>query len=156
MTNRYVYLAGPIFGVSFDDATEWRALVKARFAPGIKGVSPMRGKEFLRGEKKIGSSYETEPIAGAATPVAARDFFDVAHADLLFAYLPRAVSEKRPFCGTLLEIGAAIQAGTLVVLVSDDPRVRDCPLIKGKVGWQLDTLEDGIKAVNLLLEEWVG
>ena len=155
MVDRYVYLAGPIFGVSFEDATSWRVWVKTHLVPGIKSVSPMRGKEFLRGKKMIEAGYPEEPILGADMPVASRDFFDIAKADLLFAYLPEAVSKERPFCGTLLEIGAAIQARTPVVLVSDDPRIRNCPLIKGKVGWQLDTLEMGVAAINSVLGEWV-
>jgi hypothetical protein len=44
-----VYLAGPISGLNYDGATEWRIGFAGALAEvGIKGLSPMRAKEYLR------------------------------------------------------------------------------------------------------------
>ena len=41
-----VYLAGPITGLTYDGATDWRHAVAADLnSVGIKGLSPMRGKD---------------------------------------------------------------------------------------------------------------
>jgi nucleoside 2-deoxyribosyltransferase len=148
---KHVYLAGPIHGCSYDEATSWRDDAQRKLAPGIVGVSPMRVKEWLEGEEKIGHHYPEKAISGAPMPVACRDFFDVSHCDLILAYVPTWSTSRRPACGTLLEIGAAIAWGKPVILVSDDERIRKSPLIIGKVGWQLDTLDQGIVAVNSVL-----
>ena len=49
-----VYLAGPIRGCSYDNATDWREYaIKELAKDGIIGVSPMRAKEFLRGIERL-------------------------------------------------------------------------------------------------------
>lgn len=151
---RYVYLAGPIFGLSYHEAMDWREEASAAFLPGILGVSPMRMKEFLEGENRIGHHYAEERICGAPMPVACRDFNDVLCADAVLAYVPKWSAERRSPCGTILEIGFAIANQKPIVLVSDYERVRKSPLIMGKVGWQLDTLDEGIAAVNAILGGW--
>jgi nucleoside 2-deoxyribosyltransferase len=154
MTRRHVYLAGPIYGCSYDEATDWRYYVRAHLHPRIIGISPMRMKEFLEKEDQIGASYDQEPIVGAPMGIAARDFFDVRRTDVLLAYVPQWSTDRRPACGTLLEIGAAIAWGKPIILVSDDERICNSPLIRGKVGWQLDTLDEGIAAANSILADY--
>lgn len=54
-----VYLAGPISGCSYEGATDWRDHATAVLArDGIKGLSPMRAKEYLKGcERKLEHPY---------------------------------------------------------------------------------------------------
>ena len=49
MSNKYVYLAGPISGVDHGEATDWRSRVSTRLlGSGIGLVTPMRGKGLDR------------------------------------------------------------------------------------------------------------
>jgi nucleoside 2-deoxyribosyltransferase len=151
MTKQYVYLAGPIYGCSYDEAVGWRREVCDSLLPGIVGISPMRMKEFLEKNDRIGHHYSHEPIVGAPMPIASRDFFDVQKTDAILAYIPQWSTSRRPACGTLLELGAAIAWGKPIILISDDERICESPLIIGKVGWQLRSLAEGIAAVNSIL-----
>ena len=46
---KQVYLAGPITGLTFEGCTDWRDYAIASLADNaIKGLSPMRAKEFLK------------------------------------------------------------------------------------------------------------
>ena len=58
-----VYLAGPITGLTYDGATDWRAYAKARLAKfGIQAVSPMRAKEFLKALPSMPSGEQAKTI----------------------------------------------------------------------------------------------
>jgi len=54
-----VYLAGPIAGCSYAGCTEWRGeAIRHLDEFGIKGLSPMRAKEYLKGaERKLEHPY---------------------------------------------------------------------------------------------------
>lgn len=145
---KYIYLAGPITGVSYKDTTQWRDTLE--FEPGIKGISPMRMKEFLSRKKKIGHSYPEQEIMGAARPIHTRDRYDCTHADAVLAYMPKEQAEIAgyPSLGTCIEMGWASAVGVPVVLVCDDKRVIGHPLVQGLAGWILPRLEDGVAAIN--------
>jgi predicted small integral membrane protein len=65
-----VYLAGPIAGLSYKGATDWRDQAIASLAEaGIRGLSPMRAKEYLRGaEKKMEHPYPVGTRVQVAGP----------------------------------------------------------------------------------------
>jgi hypothetical protein len=49
MVQKLVYLAGPIRGLNYDSANDWRSYTCEKLADGnsgIIGVSPMRAKNF--------------------------------------------------------------------------------------------------------------
>ena len=48
---RYIYLAGPIAGLTHDEANEWRTYVQKKFEPGIVGISPLRCEPLEEGKK---------------------------------------------------------------------------------------------------------
>ena len=156
MPKKHVYLAGPIAGVSYDDATQWRDSVKRNFLPGIVGVSPMRMKEWLEGHEKIDNAYawllEEKPlewhIGGSPSAIGTRDYHDVQNCDMLFAYLPRKYNEKRPSWGTSFEIGWAIALRKPVVLVTDDPSLSNHPLATTHIGFIVPDLAIGVEVVN--------
>lgn len=153
MTQKFVYLAGPITGLSYGETTDWRAGVSAQFAPGIIGVSPMRVKEFLARKRKIGHSYPEDVIMGAARAINTRDKYDCTHADMVLAWLPKWAADKSGTIsvGTLKELGWASAMNIPTVIVTDDKRVFGHPLVEGDLGWIVPTLEDGVAAVNAVL-----
>lgn len=154
---KYVYLAGPITGVSYGDTMDWRKTAQGLFVPGIMGISPMRMKEFLSRKRKIGHSYPEHAIMGAARAICTRDKHDCTHADAVLAYLPKSLAEKAgyPSLGTTKELGWASAFSIPTVIVSDDKRLTDHPLFEGDMGWIVPTLEDGCTAINALLGAYV-
>lgn len=155
---KYVYLAGPITGLSYGETVDWRGDVSSKFAPGIIGVSPMRVKEFLAKKKKIGHSYPEDAIMGAARAICTRDKYDCTHADAVLAWFPKWAAEKSGTIsvGTIKELGWASASNVPTVIVTDDKRMYGHPLIEGDMGWILPTLDDGVAAINALLGVYAG
>lgn len=154
-----VYLAGPIAGCSYAEATDWRKAVASGFTPGIRGVSPMRVKEWCkRAEtitdvhqyREIGSEEEFL-ISGESHAICTRDRFDVCNCDMIFAYVPRELNARRPSWGTGVEIGWASARGKPIVLVTDDANLAAHPLVRESVGWIVPRLDLGVAVVNSVL-----
>ena len=63
MVHKTVYLAGPISGLSYGEATDWRQEVQAQLQRcGIHALSPLRAKVYLRECTKIADSYSDDDI----------------------------------------------------------------------------------------------
>jgi len=160
---KFVYLAGPIAGCSFKQATDWREAVSASFLPGIAGVSPMRLKDWTKRVRKIRSVDQYEKVAtaeeylisGESHAICARDRSDVKTADMIFAYLPKELNDQRHSWGTGHELGWANAWNKPIVLVSTDKSLIVHPLIRESVGWIVPTLELGVDIVNSVLGVYV-
>src|SRR5437773_135027 len=93
---KYIYLAGPITGVSDADVTPWRDYVTQRLAKDVVALTPTRDAT---------DSTEDFPLTieklRHGKGVVSRDRFDVARCDLVFANVLRA---KRVSVGTVGEM----------------------------------------------------
>lgn len=133
MSNIYIYLAGPISGCTYGEANDWRDEVSRDLrdvAAHIRGVSPLRC-EPLHGER-----YKPEYADarfGTPSAIAAKNKEDVRRCDAVLAYLP---ADEPASVGTLQEIGWAAGLGKPIVLVTDNGRVRNNPVIKATVPWR--------------------
>lgn len=164
MTQKNVYLAGPIANCTFDEATNWRDYVCANLAPGVKGVSPMRLKDWCARIEKIETvdqyrrvtSEEEFLLSGESHAICARDMFDVMNCDMVLMYLPKAMNERRPSWGTAIELGWASAFRKPIVLVTDDDKLAMHPLARESVGWIVPNLNMGIDAVNSVLSVYAG
>lgn len=160
---KFIYLAGPIAGCSYKEATNWREAVVRDFLPGITGISPMRLKEWCARTRKIGdvSQYkeitdETEYLlTGESHAIRARDYNDVITCDMVFAYLPLVLNKRRPSWGTSIEIGWASANEKPIVLVTDDDNLTSHPLVRESAGWIVPSLEQGIAVVNSVFGAYV-
>jgi nucleoside 2-deoxyribosyltransferase len=120
---KIVYLAGPITGLSYEGATDWRDYAKKKLAEyGILGVSPMRGKEFLKNLASMpsGDQAKAGDHHGLSLPhgFVARDRLDVRRAD---AVLMNLLGAERVSIGTMVEVGWADALLKPVVLVMENP-----------------------------------
>jgi len=157
--NRYVYLAGPIAGATYEEATDWRQSVADQFSPGIIGVSPMRLKEWCERipvirdieQYKAMTTKEEFLISGESHAIRTRDYHDVSAVDMVFVYLPKEMNERRPSWGTSIEIGWASVHHKPIVLVTDDDNLANHPLVRESVGWIVPDLELGVQVVNSVL-----
>jgi nucleoside 2-deoxyribosyltransferase len=83
-----VYLAGPIGGLSYNEATNWRDQAATDLAPfGIKCLSPMRGKDYLREEAILKGTGYDDTLLSNNRAIVTRDRMDVTNCDALLMNL---------------------------------------------------------------------
>ena|SRR5579862_8554531 len=125
--SKLVYLAGPITGLTYEGATDWREYTKDKLAKfGILGISPMRAKTFLKG---LSSMPSGEHGAGSLDPhglakphgFVARDRLDVRRCD---GVLMNLLGAERVSIGTMVEIGWADAFHKPVVLCMEGAESR--------------------------------
>ena len=133
---KYIYLAGPIAGCTEEEATGWRDYVVSMLPYGIIGISPIRW---------------SDPRA-----IATKNWLDTESCDLVLAYLPKELNDKRPSYGTTIEIGWAIGLRKPLIVISDDEYLMKHPLIKHNASWRLDNLEDAVEVIIGLFGDYVG
>lgn len=142
---QYVYLAGPIAGCDQGEAKDWREWICDRLPSGIKGVSP------LRCEPLIGNRYELQyedPRFGVPKAIASKNEFDTRKCDIVLAYLPKELNNRRPSYGTIMEIAWAQMIHKQVILVTDDPYLQRHPLVSGAASWVLPDLQQALEVIE--------
>lgn len=142
-----VYLAGPISGLSYDATTNWRGKVRHALLPDIESLSPMRDKEFLKGEERLGEGY----VGTLATDsgVFERDTLDIRRADLLLVNL---LGAKGPSQGTIWELGYATALRKPCVLVMEPHgNPMDTFFPRKSASIRVDNLPEAVEIVRSLL-----
>ena len=106
-----IYLAGPITGLTFDAANDWRAAWTPAFVRAGHVVdSPLRHKEHLRPEGVLTSTFDE------GRPALKRDLWDIDRADVVLVNLEGATETAS--IGTCCEIGYAYAFDKFIVVVS--------------------------------------
>ncbi len=147
-----IYLAGPITGLTHDEARYgWRADFKRMMPDHIFCNSPMRGKEFLSGVGVLtsGHDYPRDALCSEAG-INTRDYNDVKNCDAMIACYVE--SNGVASLGTAAEHGFAhaLQKPILTIGAEDEINVRHI-MLKRMAGYRVDTLEEAAHIVTLLL-----
>ncbi len=142
-----IYLAGPITGLTWPEATEWRVEAHNRFADASMSsnnkyicLSPLRGKEYLKDETDIKHSYDEHQLSSAKM-INSRDMFDVKRSNLLIVNLKNA---KRVSIGTVLEIGAAFILGKPIIVIMEPDNVHKHSMLSEQATAIVDDLDAAI------------
>ena len=142
-------MAGPITACTESEAKDWRKYVASQLPEGIVGVSP------LRCEPKISGRYlevYDDPKFGTASAISGKNWFDTRNADIVLVYLPKESRlEKGLSIGTMFEIGWASCLNKPIIVVTDDEKIRDHPLMQRNVNWILPTFEEALEVIEGLL-----
>lgn len=143
---KLVYLAGPMTGLKYEDCIVWRKQVCESFPINIKGISPVRDYEDLRGKvlEKFGGG---RPL-NSSKAVYQRDSYDVRRCD---AMLVNLLGSEIVSIGTCVEIGWATALQKPTVVVMDKGNIHDHPLISEAVGFICHSLEDGVHMISSIL-----
>jgi nucleoside 2-deoxyribosyltransferase len=147
MSKPRVYLAGPISGLSYEAAQDWRKMATRMLAPDIACFSPLRCKQFLAAEGILEGSYEHHPLA-TSRGIMTRDHNDCLTADLLLVNL---LGTQRVSIGTCMEIAWAHAYRKPVVLVMEEGNVHDHPMVNEATGYRLGTLAEATLFVKAIL-----
>ena len=152
-----VYLAGPIAGLNYANATSWREYAKDILSQsGINGYSPMRSKEFLSHIENFSKHplvendpYKALNIMSTTQGIIGRDSFDVRTCDLVLANFVGATSISM---GTIWELGLAFGLNKpVVVAMEDEGNPNDHGLSIGSCRWRVKTLEEALIVTKSIL-----
>ncbi len=151
---KYIYLAGPIAGLTEEEATTWRHDVNFMLPDNIIGISPLRCEPV-----KPGMTYTTpgavDKMWSDPRAINAKNWLDTESSDLVLAYLPKEMNDKRPSIGTIIEIGWTLGLKKPLIVVSDDKQLLNHPLIECNAAWRLDNLDDAIEVIIGLFGDYV-
>jgi len=149
---KLVYLAGPITGLNYGEANDWRQEVIQKIPASIQTLSPMRGKSveaYARQSEdgKIKQSYEEDPLC-SSKGINTRDFNDVKRADLILVNL---LNSTKVSIGTVMEIAWAKAFSKPVVLLMEKGNIHDHVMLKFPCGYIVDNLEQAIHITKVVL-----
>ena len=159
--NKSIYLAGPISGLTYNEATEWRITTKKALEPyGIKCLSPLRAAVHLRNHEGLLTDCEiiegtVEGYAALAmsTPkgVVERDKYDCMNCDVLIVNLSNA---KKVSIGTMVEIGWANMNRIPIILIMEDGNIHDHAFVRESVSFRPDSIEEAIEIAKAILADY--
>lgn len=147
-----VYLAGQITGLTFDEAADWRNLVKGQLAEhGIEGLSPLCGKEYLREIGVLGCDGDRYGVYGLLSTnkgITQRDRWDAQRCDVLLVNLMHA---PKASIGTVMEIAWADACRKPIVLAMEPGNVHEHGMILEVTGYRCVTLDEAVQTVISIL-----
>jgi nucleoside 2-deoxyribosyltransferase len=139
-----IYLAGPISGLAYSGAQDWRDNVSnALWKVGLIGYSPLRAKGYLRSAGVIEQSYENHPLS-TDRGITSRDRWDVMTCDAVLFNLLGAT--KRVSVGTCIEFGwaDAFRKPIIVVMEPNLQNVHDHPMTREVTNFRVETLDEAV------------
>ena len=152
--NKKVYLAGPIKGLNYNEATEWREkAIYELYKYSIDGYSPMRGKQYLKEISNVGGdalkdSYAEYPLS-TMKAILCRDFTDCTTSDAVIMYLKGA---KTISIGSIMEVAWAHAARVPIVLVMEKSNnLHEHGLLTEACNFRVETLDQAISVVKTIL-----
>lgn len=155
MTTRRVYLLGPISGLSYEEATQWRKDVRDEldylYDGKIKTMSPMSHKESLQYETEIKLHY-ADNLYSNAKSVFMRDVAMVRNADLILGDLTHMNTGS---IGSFMELGIAYERNIPIILViPPDKQCREHPFLSCSSNI-VDNLDQALDLIDYLLGDLI-
>lgn len=156
---RLVYLAGPITGITYDEASDWRSYVQhcvnmQDCGNWLKVLSPMRGKCYLKDmakESKLEDHYSNK-ILSTSKGITCRDRNDVIRCDLLFVNF---LGAQRVSIGTVMEIAWADILRKPIIICMEKNNLHQHSMINESVGFITDCLDEGIHTMIQVLRDGI-
>jgi hypothetical protein len=147
-----VYLAGPITGCDYNGCTDWRESVKQELSKSaIKGVSPMRGKEYLKSIGTIsGTGEEYAHLGPISLPrgVMTRDRWDATRCNVLLVNL---LGASRVSIGTVMEIAWADLARIpIVCVIEDDGNPHEHMMVQEAIGYRVNNMDQAVHIIKAM------
>lgn len=148
-----IYLAGPISGLSYAGCTDWRKYaIKELAEAGIKGLSPMRGKEYLSKLKSISSTGEEYAHLGVLSKsrgIMTRDRFDATRCDVLLVNL---LGAKTVSIGTMMEVAMAdLLRIPIVCAIEESGNPHAHVMLSEAIGFEVRTLDEALHICKAIL-----
>ena len=143
-----IYLAGPISGLDWKQATEWRQYVEEELSDfGIECLSPLRFKSFLSSETSIRDSYPDHALANTRA-IYTRDRWDVSRSDVI---LVNFVGATKVSIGTVIEIAWADMLNKPIIYLAEDDNIHNHAMVMESIGFRAHTIEEAVDVAKALL-----
>jgi nucleoside 2-deoxyribosyltransferase len=155
----YVYLAGPITGLTFDGAQDWRnEAAKALNSDKVETLTPLRGKSHLRADGVLhnGAKPYSKGAADVITSskgITRRDMYDTTRASCVLANLSKT---DKVSIGTVMELAWAYNHQIPLVLVMDKDNIHDHAMVQECATYIVPTLAEGLELTKFLLNDTKG
>lgn len=150
-----VYLAGPITGLTYDGAQDWREDVAIELdCAGIVAYSPLRAKKHLRVLGELDNAGTKDSAYLGMNPlsepqgITTRDRFDCTGRDMV---LVNFLGADRVSIGTCIELGWADAARVPVVVAMEEDNVHRHAMVNQIAGFIVPTLEQAVDVVKAVL-----
>jgi nucleoside 2-deoxyribosyltransferase len=151
MIERTIYLAGPITGLTFETATDWREYASKKFPDWIKPLSPLRGKSYLKGmvdERNTIADHYMNKILSTPRGITTRDRNDVMRSD---AVLVNFMGASRVSIGTVVEVGWADAYRKPLIIVMDKDNLHWHSIVRECAGYITSDLDEAIDVASQIL-----
>lgn len=150
---RTIYLAGPIAGLTYDEARHgWREDFVGRLPDHIRCYSPMRGTEALKDIGVLSANPDSYPrdCISSESGIVTRDRNDVISCDAMVACFLE--DGGRPSLGTAIEFGWAQAANRPIIMVAPEGNPhRDHVMMRRMAGYIVEDLDEAAHVVTHLL-----
>ena len=122
--NKTIYLAGPISGLTYEEANEWREVITPNLEIlGYKVLNPMYDKDFLKNKGVIGKDTDViNNVLNNHNNIYELDLFRVRHSDIL---LINFLGSKKASIGTVVEISTAHELNKIVIMIMEEDNVHN-------------------------------
>jgi len=147
MSKPTIYLAGPMTGLTWEQATQWREKAALILTPSWRVVTPVKGQLQSAQSDVITAStmddtQEHLPLAHTATGITAQDEFYVRQSDWVLANF---TGSTRVSQGTVWELGFAWGLGKQIISVIPKGDVHDHPFIRRRSHVFVQELDEAIE-----------
>ena len=147
MRTKTIFLAGPLTGVPYKDALEWRRYVASRLPADITAFSALRGKTYLENERVLKDAYP-EHLLSTARGTVTRDRYDVCRCGALFVNL---LDTDKVSIGTMMEMAWADVQRIPIILAMEIGNIHDHAFVRQVAGFVTRDLDEAIQtAVDVL------
>lgn len=147
MSRKAIFLAGPLTGISYNDALEWRKYVERRLPPDVIAFSALRGKAYVERETVLKDAYPDHLLSTPQGTIT-RDRFDVSRCDALFVNFLKA---DRVSIGTIMEMAWADAWRIPIILAMENGNIHDHAFVRQVAAFITDDLDEAIRtAANVV------
>lgn len=136
-----LFLAGPLTGISYGDALDWRQYVERKLPSNVIAFSALRGKEYVAKEAVLKDAYPHHLLSTPQGTIT-RDRFDVSRCDALFVNFLKA---DRVSIGTIMEMAWADSWRIPIILVMENGNIHDHAFVRQVAAFITDDLDEAIR-----------
>jgi nucleoside 2-deoxyribosyltransferase len=143
------YLAGPVTGLSYEAATEWRQYARKILAYlNIDAMDPMRGQEYLAGSENMSDSYEGLPMS-TQRAIMAKSYNDAVTANILIVNF---LGATRVSIGTVMEMAWAYEKRIPVICIMEaEGNPHDHSMVRDATNFRVASIDEALKVADVML-----
>jgi nucleoside 2-deoxyribosyltransferase len=148
MIKKTLFLAGPLTGISYREALDWRKYVESKLPVEIIPFSALRGKTYAATESVLKDAYP-EHLLSTPQGTITRDRYDVSRCDALFVNF---MNSRKVSIGTIMEMAWADARRIPIILAMDEGNVHDHAFVRQVAAFIARDLDEAIQtAVDVVM-----